>query len=50
VALASGQITGAQGQSFKAGDMGSFTVGADGVVTLGDPTVFNAANIDQFNF
>jgi rhamnose transport system substrate-binding protein len=50
VALQSGQITGAQGQSFKAGDMGTYTVGADSVVTLGDPTVFNAANIDQYNF
>jgi rhamnose transport system substrate-binding protein len=50
VALQSGQITSAQGQTFKAGDLGSFTVGAGGVVTLGAPTVFNAANIDQFNF
>lgn len=50
VALQSGQITGAQGQTFKAGDMGQYTVGASGVVTLGDPTVFNAANIDQYNF
>ncbi|WP_042430038.1 rhamnose ABC transporter substrate-binding protein [Streptacidiphilus anmyonensis] len=49
-ALASGQITGAQGQSFKAGDLGSFTIGANGVVLLGDPTVFNASNIDQFDF
>jgi rhamnose transport system substrate-binding protein len=50
VALQSGQITGAQGQTFTAGDMGKYTVGASGVVTLGDPTVFNAANIDQYNF
>ncbi|HEV3170672.1 MAG TPA: rhamnose ABC transporter substrate-binding protein [Actinocrinis sp.] len=50
VALQSGQITGAPDQTFKAGDMGSYTVGADGVVTLGNPTVFNAANIDQYNF
>lgn len=49
-ALASGQITGASGQSFKAGDLGTFTVGDKGIVLLGDPTVFNAANIDQFNF
>ncbi len=35
VALASGQITGAQGQTFKAGGLGTFTVGAKGVVTLG---------------
>ncbi|MFC8449147.1 rhamnose ABC transporter substrate-binding protein [Kitasatospora sp. NPDC057223] len=49
-ALASGQISGAEGQTFKAGDLGSFTVGANGVVLLGDPTVFDAANIDQFDF
>jgi rhamnose transport system substrate-binding protein len=50
VALASGQINGGAGQHFKAGDLGSFTVGAQGVVTLGPPQVFTAANIDQFNF
>lgn len=50
VALQSGQITGAQGQSFKAGDLGTFTVGAQGVVTLGPPTVFSSANISQYNF
>ncbi|MFC1402005.1 MULTISPECIES: rhamnose ABC transporter substrate-binding protein [Streptacidiphilus] len=49
-ALASGQITGATGQTFKAGDLGSFTIGAQGVVVLGAPTVFTAANIDQFHF
>ncbi len=50
VALASGQITGAQGQTFTAGDMGQYTVGAQGVVLLGKPTVFDKANIDQFHF
>lgn len=50
VALQSGQITGAPGQTFKAGSMGTFTVGAQSVVTLGPPTVFNAANISQYNF
>ncbi len=50
VALASGQITGAQGQTFKAGGLGTFTVGAKGVVTLGQPTVFDTSNIGQFNF
>jgi rhamnose transport system substrate-binding protein len=50
VALASGQITGAQGQTFTAGSMGSFTIGAQGVVTLGQPTEFTAANINQYNF
>jgi rhamnose transport system substrate-binding protein len=49
-ALASGQITGAQGEKFKAGKLGEYTVGADGVVVLGPPTVFDAANIDEFKF
>ncbi|MFC9244765.1 rhamnose ABC transporter substrate-binding protein [Streptomyces sp. NPDC057136] len=50
VALESGQITGAEGQTFKAGDLGTFTIGKDGVVSLGKPTVFNKTNIDKFNF
>ncbi|WP_405825037.1 rhamnose ABC transporter substrate-binding protein [Streptomyces sp. NBC_01390] len=50
VALASGQITGKEGETFKAGDMGEYTIGADGVISLGKPTVFTKDNIDQFNF
>ena len=50
VELASGKITGAQGQTFTAGKLGSFTIGADNTVLLGPPFVFNAANINQFNF
>jgi rhamnose transport system substrate-binding protein len=50
VALASGQITGTQGETFEAGDMGTFTIGKDSVITLGQPTVFDSKNIDQFNF
>ncbi|MFF6960437.1 rhamnose ABC transporter substrate-binding protein [Streptomyces sp. NPDC088197] len=50
VALASGQITGAEGETFTAGDMGTFTVGKDSVIVLGKPTVFDKANIGQFNF
>jgi rhamnose transport system substrate-binding protein len=49
-ALASGQITGAQGEKFKAGKLGEYTVGEKGVVVLGPPTVFDSKNIDQFNF
>ena len=49
-ALASGKITGKEGDSFDAGDLGTKKVGADGEVLLGPPTVFNKANIDQFNF
>jgi rhamnose transport system substrate-binding protein len=50
VALSSGQITGKEGETFKAGDMGTFTIGKDGVIDLGKPTVFDKKNIDQFNF
>ena len=49
-ALIKGDITGAEGDSFDAGDLGSFTVGADQTVLLGDPYRFNADNIDDFDF
>lgn len=49
VALASGQITGKQGETFQAGGT-SYTIGEDGVIILGKPTVFDAKNIDLFNF
>ncbi|MFJ9560973.1 rhamnose ABC transporter substrate-binding protein [Streptomyces fuscichromogenes] len=49
VALVSGQITGKEGETFKAGDT-TYTIGKDGVINLGKPTVFDAKNIDQFNF
>jgi rhamnose transport system substrate-binding protein len=49
-ALVKGDITGKEGDKFKAGKLGDYTVGADGVVLLGDPFKFNAGNIDQFKF
>lgn len=48
--LASGNIQGKEGETFAAGKLGNRTVGKDGVVLLGPPTVFTAENIDQFNF
>jgi rhamnose transport system substrate-binding protein len=50
VAFASGQINGTQGQTFSAGKLGTFTIGADKTVVLGPPFVFNASNINNFNF
>ena len=50
VNVASKKITGAQGQTFNAGKLGSYTVGADHTIILGPPTVFDKSNIDQFNF
>jgi rhamnose transport system substrate-binding protein len=49
-ALASGMITGKEGEKFTAGKLGEYTIGADGTVVLGPPTVFDASNIDQFDF
>jgi rhamnose transport system substrate-binding protein len=49
-ALASGQINGKQGETFKAGNLGTRTIGKDRAVLLGPPTVFNKGNIDKFNF
>ncbi len=48
--LASGIITGAKGEKFTAGGLGEYTIGDKGEVLLGDPTVFNKDNIDQFQF
>jgi len=50
VLAASGKLNGSQGQSFTAGKLGSYTVGADKTVLLGPPFVFTSANINQFNF
>lgn len=50
VNLASKTITGAQGQSFTAGKLGKFTIGADHTVLLGPPFVFSKSNIANFNF
>jgi rhamnose transport system substrate-binding protein len=49
-ALVEGEITGKEGDSFEAGDLGEYEVGADGVVLLGDPFVFDADNIGDFDF
>jgi rhamnose transport system substrate-binding protein len=48
--LASGKITGKEGESFDAGDLGTKKIEADGEVVLGPPTVFNKSNIDDFDF
>ncbi|WP_209559912.1 rhamnose ABC transporter substrate-binding protein [Frigoribacterium sp. PvP032] len=49
-ALVDGTITGEEGDTFTAGDLGDRTVGADGVVIVGPPTEFTADNIDDFDF
>jgi rhamnose transport system substrate-binding protein len=50
VELASGAITNATGQTFKAGKLGTFKVGAGHTILLGKPFVFNKANVGKFKF
>jgi rhamnose transport system substrate-binding protein len=50
VNLASKKITNAAGQSFTAGKLGKYTVGAGHAILLGPPFVFTKANINNFNF
>jgi rhamnose transport system substrate-binding protein len=45
-----GQTTGAKGDVIKAGRLGTREVGDDGTIVLGDPLVFDAKNVDQYNF
>jgi rhamnose transport system substrate-binding protein len=48
--LASGNISGKQGETFSAGKLGKYTIGVNGEVILGLPTTFTTANIDEFNY
>ena len=48
--LIKGEITGKHSDTFTAGKLGRFTVGANNTVLLGDAYKFNKDNIDQFNF
>ena len=49
-ALIDKTITGKEGDKFKAGKLGEFTVGKDGTVLLGAPYTFDKANIANFKF
>ncbi len=49
-AIASGQIEGNPGDTFEAGRLGEYTINDDSTVLLGPPTVFDADNIDDFDF
>ena len=49
-ALVDGDISGKEGDKFKGGKLGEFTVGKNGEVLLGDPFVFNKENIADFKF
>jgi rhamnose transport system substrate-binding protein len=49
-ALVAGRITGKEGEKFKAGRLGDYTIGKNGEIVLGPLTTFNKGNIDKFNF
>lgn len=49
-ALRAGQITGAAGETFTAGELGEFTFETDREIVLGPPLVFDADNVDDFDF
>ncbi|MCM3695649.1 rhamnose ABC transporter substrate-binding protein [Microbacterium oleivorans] len=49
-ALAKGDIAGEAGDTFEAGKLGEFTVEDGATVLLGDPFVFTADNIGDFDF
>jgi len=50
VNVASGTVTGKAGQTFTAGKLGKYKVGAKNTVLLGPPFVFNKKNIAKFHF
>lgn len=50
VALATGKTEAKEGALFDVPGLGSRTIGANRIVITGPPTVFTAANIDNFNF
>ncbi len=50
VNYASGTISGKIGQTFTAGRLGKYKIGAKATVLLGPPFVFNKANIAKFHF
>jgi rhamnose transport system substrate-binding protein len=49
-ALVSGRITGKEGEKFKAGRLGEYTIGKNGEIVLGPLTTFKKSNIDKFDF
>ncbi len=49
-ALLDGTITGKEGDTFEAGDLGDYTVGEDGLVLVGELLKFDADNIDEYDY
>jgi rhamnose transport system substrate-binding protein len=49
-AVASCKVTGKEGESFDAGRLGSYKVGANGEVLLGPAQIVTPANVEEFKF
>jgi rhamnose transport system substrate-binding protein len=49
-ALATCKITGKAGETFSAGRLGKYTIGADGEVLLGEAKVVTPKNLEEFKF
>ena len=48
--LVNAEITGAPGECFSVPTLGNYTIGDKSTIVLGPPQVFNADNIDAFDF
>jgi rhamnose transport system substrate-binding protein len=48
--LVAGTLKGTVGEKFTVPGLGAYTIGANNVVVLGPPTVFDKSNIDKFHF
>ena len=48
--LAQCKITGKEGEGFKAGRLGDYTIGSGGEVVLGPAQIVTPANVDEFKF
>ena len=49
-ALLDGTITGKEGDTFEAGKLGSYTVGPDGLILVGELLKFDKDNIDEYDY
>ncbi len=50
LALAKGEVDASEGNTFTAGRLGDYTIGANSVIITGPPFTFDSSNIDDFSF